>query len=98
MARVSLNLRGITEDQLLKDANTYKAGLTGNTTVTGTTPTVAEYGVMISDAEAKKAASDTADAAAKTATGPKTPPSTRVARGHGPTGHLGAKASPRATR
>lgn len=68
MAQVNLHLDHITEDQLVAGALKYKTALTGNANFPTTNPTLTAYGALITDAQAKIAASDSANAAAKLAT------------------------------
>jgi hypothetical protein len=68
MAQVNLNLKNITETGLIADAKKYKTALTGNANFTTTNPTLAAYGVLITNAETKVDANNVAQAAALAAT------------------------------
>ena len=68
MAQVNLHLDNVTESELVAGALKYKTALTGNASFPTTNPTLAAYGTLITDAQAKITASDIANAAAKTAT------------------------------
>ena len=65
MAKVKLNLDRLSDGQLILKAKDIKTKLTGNANFPTTTPTLANYGTLITSAEAGLSASDAANATAK---------------------------------
>jgi hypothetical protein len=65
MAKIKLNLQKLTDAQLILKAKDIKTKLTGNAFFPTTTPTLVNYGVLITAAETALADSDAANATAK---------------------------------
>ena len=65
MAKVKLNLDRLSDVQLILKSKDIKTKLTGNVNFPTTTPSLVDYGVLITAAETGLAASDAANATAK---------------------------------
>ena len=65
MAKVKMDLFSLTDAKLILKAKDVKTKLTGNVNFTTTTPSLADFGALITTADAALAASDAATATAK---------------------------------
>ena len=68
MAKVKLNLDRLTDGEVIQKAKDVKTKLTGNANFPTTTPALADFGALITTADAALAASDAANATAKETT------------------------------
>lgn len=68
MAKVKLNMKGLTELQTIQQCVSIKEAMTGNANFTTPTPTLTAFGTLITTAQDALTASDNAVSAAKQAT------------------------------
>ena len=71
MAEIALNFRGLSDLGIIQQCTNIKTALTGNATFPTTTPTLAAFGTLITTAQTKLTAADTAQQLAKLATADK---------------------------
>jgi len=71
MAEIKLNFKGLSDLAIIQQCLNIKTALTGNATFPTTTPTLAAFGTLITTAQNKLTAADTAQQAAKLATADK---------------------------
>ena len=65
MAKVKMNLDRLMDEQVIQKAKDVKVKLTGNPNFTTTTPSLTDFGALITTADTALAASDAANATAK---------------------------------
>ena len=71
MAKVKLNLKGLSDTQVIQQCNNIKTAMTGNATFATPTPTLTAFGTLITTAQTTLTAAENAQTAAKQATANK---------------------------
>ena len=71
MAKVKLNLRGLSDAQVIQQCTNIKTAMTGNANYTTPVPTLTAFGTLITAAQTKLTSADNAQITAKQATADK---------------------------